>query len=723
MKKIININLSGRVIPIEDSAYEKLQAYIESLRRYFIHEEGRDEIINDIESRIAELMNEKIRKGAVSITDEDLNEIIASMGTVKDFEAAEKDETLSGSAGASKAETGSESTYTAGPRRKTRLYRDSSDKILGGVCSGIANYLNIDPAIVRILFAIIAFGGGLGFLAYIIMWIVLPPRDLEGYSGKRLYRNPEDKIIGGVAGGLAAYFGREAWTVRLIFAAPLILNILFGIFSWPFFDDGSFLPNIVFGSLTGTFAFAYIVLWIVLPVAESQYQRMEMRGEKVDVNSIRQNVKEGRESMKDRVKEWGTEVKESAQDLGNKAKSFAQTHGKAFATEAKDAARRTGGGIAHVFGVLFKAFFLFVAGTIAFGLLVGLLGLIFGGIGVWPLTSFVLDGFWQNTFAWGTLVLFLGVPLVGFFVWLLRRIMRVRSHNNYLGWTFGGLWVLGWICMACFVASMVNDFRMTNERTPGAQFAISQPAGGKMIVTVTEPEIYYSGRGPFFDIEGVDFTGGDINRDTMRISNVRVRVRKSADDSFHVDIKKFSHGSTRMDAEQRAQKIGFNANYRDSVLDLGSGIAIDRDAKFRGQQAIVIIYVPVGKKIRFDETVSKLKEFSIDLNERRGGSNGHWDFDDYFDYSFNVDYTMAADGRLLDPLGVPSRPPDNDYRYPSGPSSPQPAKPVTDTLNKQKTTVEEIKEKQNVKIINGETENNSTPGHGPSAVFSLVDWF
>ena len=51
MKKIININLSGRVIPIEDSAYEKLQGYIESLRRYFANEEGRDEIINDIESR------------------------------------------------------------------------------------------------------------------------------------------------------------------------------------------------------------------------------------------------------------------------------------------------------------------------------------------------------------------------------------------------------------------------------------------------------------------------------------------------------------------------------------------------------------------------------------------------------------------------------------------------------------------------------------------------
>src|SRR5689334_7754456 len=87
MKKIININLSGRVIPIEDSAYEKLQGYIESLRRYFANEEGRDEIINDIESRIAELMNEKIRKGASSITDADIDEIIASMGRPEDFDA------------------------------------------------------------------------------------------------------------------------------------------------------------------------------------------------------------------------------------------------------------------------------------------------------------------------------------------------------------------------------------------------------------------------------------------------------------------------------------------------------------------------------------------------------------------------------------------------------------------------------------------------------------
>src|SRR5215207_8389400 len=86
MKTIININLSGRVIPIEDSAYESLQRYIESLRRYFANEEGRDEIINDIESRIAELMNDKIKKGSGAITDNDVEEIISSMGRIEDFE-------------------------------------------------------------------------------------------------------------------------------------------------------------------------------------------------------------------------------------------------------------------------------------------------------------------------------------------------------------------------------------------------------------------------------------------------------------------------------------------------------------------------------------------------------------------------------------------------------------------------------------------------------------
>jgi len=636
MKKIININLSGRVIPIEDSAYEKLQAYIESLRRYFAGEEGRDEIINDIESRIAELMNEKIRKGANSVTDADVDEIIASMGRPEDFEA----ETISAGTQSQKSSTGTEQTYTT--KKRNRLYRDSSDKILGGVCSGLANYMNVDPAIVRILFAIVTFGGfGFGVLAYILLWIVLPSRDLEYYGGRRLYRNPEDRIFGGVASGIAAYFKREAWTMRLLFAAPILLSILLSIISWPFYHEGVFIPNVVFGSLSGTFIFAYIILWIVLPEAHSDYQRMEMRGEKVDVNTIRQNVK-------DRAKEFGEDVKVTAQNIGNKAKEFANTRGKEFATEVKDAARRTGSGLGHVIGVLFKAFFLFVAGSIAFGLLVGLMALIFGGIGIWPIKNFLLDGFWQNAFAWGTLLLFLAVPIIALITWLIRRMMRVRSQNSYLGWIFGGLWTLGWISASLFAASMVNDFRMSNERKPPTEFPITQPANNKMIVTVSEPEIEYGGS--FSWINNHD-RGFDITEDTVRLANIRIRIELSQDSNYHVKIKKFSHGATSVDAETRAQKIVFNAAYKDSILDVGSGISIDKESKFRAQQVIVVIEVPLNKKIRFDETVNKLHALTIrtDRDKRWHRYNGDFeiDWDEYFDYDTDVDYVMGKDGYLI----------------------------------------------------------------------------
>jgi site-specific recombinase XerD len=86
MKRIIHINLSGRAIPIEDTAYEMLQKYIEDLRAYFSNEDGREEIINDIENRIAELFSERIKKGNDCITDNDVNAVIADMGRPEDFD-------------------------------------------------------------------------------------------------------------------------------------------------------------------------------------------------------------------------------------------------------------------------------------------------------------------------------------------------------------------------------------------------------------------------------------------------------------------------------------------------------------------------------------------------------------------------------------------------------------------------------------------------------------
>jgi phage shock protein PspC (stress-responsive transcriptional regulator) len=741
MKKIININLSGRVIPIEDSAYEKLQGYIESLRRHFAHEEGRDEIINDIESRIAELMNDKIRKGAGAVTDADIDEIISIMGRPEDFdgESAETENTQSNS---SQQQQQSYTNYGTGSRN--RLFRDTSDKLIGGVCSGLAAYMNVDPSIVRILFAIITLGGfGVGFLIYIVLWIVLPTKDLEGFTGKRLYRNPDDKVIGGVAGGLAAYFNKETWLIRLIFIGPLALNILMSIlngFNWNHHFD--IFPNIVFGSLNGTLALIYIVLWMVLPEAKTNYEKMEMRGERVDVNRIRDNVRQEMDGVRDRVKTWTDEVKESAQNFSNRAKDFANTKGKAFGAEINETARRSSRGVGHMIGVLFKAFFLFIFGSIAFALFVGLLALLFGGIAWWPVNNYLWTSRGQQLLAWGTLIFFLLVPLVGLITWVIRRIIGVRSRNSYLGWTFGFLWTIGWVCVVMLASGVTRDFR-EEQHIDSVISMPSQPVNGKMIVTVKEPELEYTGRFGWLNDSG---DGWDLSEDTLKMSTVRFNIVKSEDSDFHVIEKKYSYGRDKEDALNRAGSMQYRINYKDSVLDLGNGYLIEKKSKFRFQQVEVEIQVPVGKKIRFDKSIrEKLnpKRFTVRKTRRnRYIDNLRIDDDFGFNYRTNRDYVMGENG-LKDVSGLKDEEADDrsdDYENSNSKGDYRYNKNRADSIDLQKQIEEEkrkreesdriIRELEEKKkkaqpnaVVEEKLDSRQDAGIGsPSGVFSFVKW-
>jgi phage shock protein PspC (stress-responsive transcriptional regulator) len=605
-------------------------------------------------------MNDRIKKGASSITDEDMEAIITSMGRVEDFEQVDGETaTTTASAGAS---SGGTSTTTAGTsyqqgtrtRFTGRLYRDSDDKIIGGVCAGIANYMNVDPAIVRLVFAVITFGGfGFGILLYILAWIILPARSLDTYVGKRFFRNPDDKIIGGVAGGIGAYFNKPSWIIRLIFAAPILLNILVSVLNSIFsVYHRDFFPNLFVGSFTGTFILTYIIFWIVLPEAKTPYEKMEMRGEKVDINTIRQNVKEGMSTFKDRMQAWGEEVKTVGQNVSERAREFSRTQGADFAADFRQTARPVGSGIAHALGVIIKAFFLLIFGSIAFGLFVGLIVLIFGGgTAVWStkenLLGFALNGFWQYIFFWGTVLFFFLVPVVAFVTWLVRRFMKVRSQRSYLGYVFGGLWFLGFICAGLLASSIVKD---TVRRGEVAQpVTIIQPANGRMLVRIDEPRVSYSGDLLFVD-EGEGF---DLIGDTLKLTDIRVRVTPSEDsNNYGVIVHKLSRGRSRATAEDRASQIVYNTAYRDSVLSLGSGFAINRSNKYRGQRVLVEIKVPVGKIIRFDESViDKLNEGHIRFGSRYGnrrwrGDDSEWYDDDYFDYKTGVDYVMMPNGRL-----------------------------------------------------------------------------
>ncbi len=312
MKKIININFQGRVIPIEETAYDLLKTYVDSLRRYFVNEDGRDEIINDIESRIAELFSERLKRGSSCITDEDVSAVIASIGRPEDFDQQDGESSSANTTESSrnydqkydqKQEQYSWTHATAG--KNTRLFRNADDKIIAGVCSGLADSLRIDPVIMRILFVLFF---GVSFWIYVVLWIVVPVQSLKTKVTKRLYRDPEHSAIGGVCAGLAAYFNTEIWIPRLIFGVPLLISILNGAFHGPFFNFHHGL-GFVSGSLVSTLVFIYVILWIVLPEATTTSEKLEMRGEKIDLNSIRDTVKEDLQGFEAKAEKFTQEVK------------------------------------------------------------------------------------------------------------------------------------------------------------------------------------------------------------------------------------------------------------------------------------------------------------------------------------------------------------------------------------------------------------------------------
>lgn len=638
MKKVININFQGRVIPIEESAYDMLKQYVESLRRFFAEEEGRDEIINDIEGRIAELFVESLKKGNTCITEDDVNRVIESMGRPEDFEGEENK--VHSQLGGEQASGGQSSRQSGGSAEQPRgrLYRDENDKILGGVCGGLAAYLRIDPTIVRLVFALISFGAGTGILIYILLWVILPSRSLQNNTiSKRLYRNPDEKVIAGVASGIATYFDIAVWIPRLIFALPLVIGIISSIFRNAFWFDIDPFPGIVFGSFGGTLFVVYAVLWAVIPEAKSASEKLEMRGEKVDLNTIKNTIQEDLEGFKSRAEKWGGEFKEKAQQWG---KDFSQTvgqKGQQFGTEAAHITRRGGSRFGRAVGIMFKAFFLFIAGILAFALLVTLLALMVAGIGVFPLKNFFLEGFWQNFLAWSTLLLFLGVPIIAFITWLIRRIMGVRSGNRYLGFTFFGLWFIGLICGGLLAVSIARNF---DARARDQQdYTIVQPTTGKLIVDVPESKVKVYGR--WFKMDGIL----NISDDSLFLNNVRLRILKSKDSAYHLNALKYSNGPDEDAAVQNVKEIAYGITQQDSTIYLDRGFALQRGTRFRNQSVTVNLQVPLGKRVLIRGNVSRrLNHFRAMFNR------GDWEDDDYSDdYNYygwdsDVEYVMTNAG-------------------------------------------------------------------------------
>jgi phage shock protein PspC (stress-responsive transcriptional regulator) len=176
MQRIIQINIAGRVLPIEEDAYLVLKDYINTLERQFGGDEGK-EIVEDIENRIAELFSIRLQGGAPAIDRFDVQKVIETLGAASELHDGAGTSNSRSSQGSrqysysSGQQQGSARPYT---NTRDRVLRDPFDKVIGGVCSGIAHYFDIDPVIVRLVMVVLFLTMGIGFIAYIIAWAVIP---------------------------------------------------------------------------------------------------------------------------------------------------------------------------------------------------------------------------------------------------------------------------------------------------------------------------------------------------------------------------------------------------------------------------------------------------------------------------------------------------------------------------------------------------------------------
>jgi len=171
MKKVVNVGIGGRSFTIDEDAYARLDSYLRHFRgRLSCPQDQASEVMNDLEGRIAELFMLETSYGQRVVSLDIVNKVVGQLG-MPDGSAETSDEGQGAYSDGRTYRAEPQGTYGTAPKK---FYRDPDDKIIGGVCSGVAAYFNIDASIIRVLMAIFILAGTIGFWVYLILWVVLP---------------------------------------------------------------------------------------------------------------------------------------------------------------------------------------------------------------------------------------------------------------------------------------------------------------------------------------------------------------------------------------------------------------------------------------------------------------------------------------------------------------------------------------------------------------------
>ncbi|EAZ80875.1 PspC domain-containing protein [Algoriphagus machipongonensis] len=587
MKKTISINISGILFHIEEDGYDSLRKYLDAINKHFSSYKDNHEIISDIENRIAEIFLSNLKNNKQVITAENVEKLIEKMGTIADFATVEEEKIEEEY---EKAGPKSEDyyKYVTPPHSEKggykKLVRLENKKILGGVCAGIAHYFAIDPLWTRLIGILLLFSGNIRFnsgffdifpfdnfrfglsfgviavIAYIVLWVILPVsyEINEDKNIKKLYRNPDDKVLGGVASGLGAYFGVEVIWTRLAF----VLLILAG----------------------GSGFLIYLVLWIITPVASSITERIQMKGGEITLDNIDTTVKESQNPIPP-VPESNTRkiLLTPFRVIGQVIEAI----GKALGP--------VGRAILAVIRVLFGLFVFFLGLAITIAPLIAMA--VYFGIFTNDDYGVMMDNFPIELFSnlipvWLVVAASFLLIIPGIIILLLG--LSVLAKKNIIGGRMGlvalGLWLL---CVG------ICGFQIPR------------------IVALFKSENWYKSEEVLPVDEGVMILKLNPISDDASFNKVSLKLVGTSDTLVSITKDSFSRGRSKAEAMENAEHIAYNYAVSDSVVTFDEGFDVNSLDSFRDQKVNLILNIPYDRPFIMERSLLEIIRNTIYRNGYR----------------------------------------------------------------------------------------------------------
>ena len=514
MNKTVNINLAGIFFHIDEDAYNKLQRYLDAIRRSFTDPQGRNEIISDIEARIAELFSERVDNSKQVVSVKEVDEVIAIMGQPEDYMVDEEifdDEP--------------KKSYhkKSGPARK--LFRDTDNAYIGGVSAGLGHYFGLDP-----------------------LWI------------------------------------RIAWVV-----------LFFGL---------------------GTGVLVYILLWVLMPAAESTADKLSMSGKPINITNIEEKVKEGFSNVTERLDEVTDRVT------------------NADYSKVKSTSRSFFDALGSIFGFFFKIFAKFigiiliiVGATTLIALTISLLtGSIAGAIHI-PGVDFAEASTSTYLPLWLVLLLTLfavGIPFFYvFYLGLKILVTNLKSIARVAHFTLLALWLSAIITLAIFGLREAAEFSRDGNTTEKVELNLA--ANDTLTLKINANDLYSYDNDFLINSNEFDIIYDDNDQKKIYATDVRLRVRPTTKDAAYLIIERNARGNSYQNARDRASAIEYNFTFDGNVLTIDNYFLTDIEQRFRDQDVRVVLYVPEGIILKTDETIrneGRRWRYTNDLLKRK--YEGHY---------------------------------------------------------------------------------------------------